>query len=103
MTGTRRSRATGRLSAATLRPAGRASAGRALSFSFGWAREDRAPAAGFFGSGPFRGRSRSRRLASAATALSEAGLLGFPPGAGGRLFCVCAVLGLGFRGLCLGG
>src|SRR5437763_29956 len=100
MTGTRRSMPSGRLSAG-LPSATRPSAGRALSLILACASAGRGPAAGFLEASALLARSFSRRPATAATALSEAGdFTGLPEWAAGRF--LCAVWGLCLRVMCRG-
>src|SRR5438874_13447796 len=100
MTGTRRSMPSGRLSAG-LPSATRPSAGRALSLILACASAGRGPAAGFLEAAALLARSFSRRPATAATALSEAGdFTGLPEWAAGRF--LCAVWGLCLRVMCRG-
>src|SRR2546430_12120126 len=87
MTGTRRSVPSGRWSAG-LPSATRPSAGRALSLILACASAGRGPAAGFLEAAALLARSFSRRPATAATALSEAGdFTGLPEWAAGRFLC----------------
>src|SRR5438874_11153707 len=100
MTVTRRSMPSGRLSAG-LPSATRPSAGRALSLILACASAGRGPAAGFLEAAALLARSFSRRPATAATALSEAGdFTGLPEWAAGRF--LCAVWGLCLRVMCRG-